>query len=72
MTAAEMALTIGSGMVVASTVLLVAARRRAYGLWPVGLLLAFTALTGLSVIWSVQPDETFRELRGRGANRGAI
>jgi len=33
---------------------------RVYGLWPVGLLLAFTALTALSTIWSVAPDDSFR------------
>ncbi len=37
------------------------AKRPAYGLWSVGLLLAFTALTALSVIWSVQPDESFKD-----------
>ena len=32
-----------------------------YGLWPVGLLLAFTALTALSVVWSVQPDDSWQD-----------
>ena len=32
-----------------------------YGAWSVGLLFAFTALTALSVIWSVQPDESFKD-----------
>ena len=31
-----------------------------YGLWPVGLLLAFAALTALSVVWSVQPDASWQ------------
>ncbi len=61
MTTVEMSLTIGAGLTVAATALLVPAGRRAYGLWPVGLLLAFTALTALSVIWSVQPDESFKD-----------
>jgi type II secretory pathway pseudopilin PulG len=61
MTAVEMALTIGSGLLVAVTVLLAPARGRQYGLWSVGLLLAFTALTALSVVWSVQPDDSFKD-----------
>ena len=39
--------------------------RAATGPWPLGLLLAFTALTALSVVWSVQPDD---ELAGRRAD----
>ena len=61
MTTVEMALTIGSGVIVAGTVLLAPARGRTYGLWSVGLLLAFTALTALSVVWSVQPDDSFKD-----------
>jgi len=61
MTAVEMALTIGSGLLVAVTVLLAPARGRQYGPWSIGLLLAFTALTALSVVWSVQPDESFKD-----------
>ncbi len=62
MTTVEMALTIGSGLIVAATVLIAPARGRAYGLWSVGLLLAFTALTALSVVWSVQPDDSFKDV----------
>jgi hypothetical protein len=61
MTAVEMGLTIGSALVVAATIVLAPAGGRAYGLWSVGLLLAFTALTALSVIWSVQPDDSFKD-----------
>jgi hypothetical protein len=61
MTSVEMALTLGSGATVAGAVALAPANRRAYGLWPVGLLLAFAALTALSVVWSVQPDESFKD-----------
>jgi tetratricopeptide (TPR) repeat protein len=60
-TAVEMALTIGAGVVVAGAVLLAPARGRAYGGWSVGLLLALTALTALSVVWSVQPDDSFKD-----------
>ena len=34
---------------------------RAYGLWPLGLLLAFTALSGVSIVWSVQPDASWQD-----------
>lgn len=61
MTTVEMGLTIGSGLVVAAIILFGPRRGRWFGLWSVGLLLAFSALTALSVIWSVQPDESFRD-----------
>jgi hypothetical protein len=68
MTTVEIALTLGSGLVVACAVLLsprVRARRAGpggrYGLWPAGLLLVFAALTALSVVWSVQPDESWQD-----------
>jgi hypothetical protein len=61
MTTVEMVLTIGSGAVVAAGVLLVPAGTRAYGMWPMGLLLALAALTALSVIWSVQPDDSWQD-----------
>ena len=44
--------TIGSAVVVAGTVLFARASPRSYGVWSVGLLVAFTALTTLSVVWS--------------------
>jgi tetratricopeptide (TPR) repeat protein len=61
MTTTEIVLTLGAGLIVAAAVVLAPAGRRAYGLWPVGLLLAFTALTALSVVWSVQPDDSFKD-----------
>jgi O-antigen ligase len=57
----EMALTLAGGAVVAGAVALTPAGRPTYGLWVVGLLLAFTGLTALSVVWSVQPDESWQE-----------
>jgi Flp pilus assembly protein TadD len=60
-TAVEMALTIGSGIVVAATILLTPADRRIYGLGTMGLLLAFTGLSALSVVWSVQPDVSWQD-----------
>ena len=67
MTTVEMTLTIGSGVIVAAAVLLAPERvlglrfGRAYGSWPAGLLVAFTAMTALSVVWSVQPDDSFKD-----------
>ncbi len=61
MTTTEMALTLGAGAVVAGAVVLTPAGRRVYGLWPVGLLLAFTALSAVSVVWSVQPDDSWQD-----------
>jgi len=61
MTNTEMALTLGSGLLVAGAALLAPAGTRAYGLWPAGLLLAFTALTALSIVWSVQPDHSWQD-----------
>ncbi len=61
MTTVEIALTLGAGAIAAGGVLLGRARTRAYGAWPLGLLGAFTALTALSVVWSVQPDDSFKD-----------
>jgi len=61
MTATEMALTLASGGALAAAVILAPAGRRAYGLWPIGLLLAFTILTAVSVVWSVQPDHSWQD-----------
>gem|GEM_PF-383482 len=61
MTTTEMALTLGAGVVVAGAVVLTPPGRRTYGLWPVGLLLAFTTLEALSVVWSVQPDISWQD-----------
>jgi hypothetical protein len=61
MTMVEIALTIGSGLIVAAVAAFGPARERAYGGWAVVLLLAFAALTALSVVWSVQPDDSFKD-----------
>src|ERR1019366_6146817 len=34
---------------------------RVWGAWSLALLLAFTFLTALSVVWSVQPDDSWRD-----------
>ena len=61
MTTVEIALTLGAGLVATAAVLLGPSGMRAYGAWPLALLLAFTALTALSVVWSVQPDDSFKD-----------
>jgi O-Antigen ligase len=66
MTTTEIVLTLASGVAVAVAVVLTPATRSLvegpkYGLWPVALLIAFTALSGLSVVWSVQPDASWQD-----------
>jgi hypothetical protein len=61
MTVTEMALTCASGLAIAAAVVLAPAGRHAYGVWSVALLLAFAVLTALSVVWSVQPDESWQD-----------
>jgi hypothetical protein len=60
MTTLELTLTLAAGALVAAAILL-GSRTRPRGLWPVGLLLAFTALTGLSVVWSAAPDASWQD-----------
>ncbi len=66
MTTTEIVLTLASGVAVAVAVVLTPATRSLvegpkYGLWPAALLIAFTALSGLSVVWSVQPDASWQD-----------
>jgi O-antigen ligase len=66
MTTTEIVLTLAAGITTAVAVVLTPTARslvegRKYGLWPVGLLLAFTALSALSVVWSVQPDISWQD-----------
>jgi hypothetical protein len=61
MTTVELIFTLLAGALVTSVLVFAAAGVRFYGLWPVGLLLAFTALTGLSVVWSVAPDASWQD-----------
>jgi hypothetical protein len=66
MTTTEIVLTLAAGVTVAVAVVLTPAVRSLlegpkYGLWPLGLLIAFTALSGLSVVWSVQPDISWQD-----------
>jgi hypothetical protein len=66
MTTTEIVLTLVAGVIVAAAVLFTPAVRSLvegpkYGLWPVGLLFAFAALSGISVVWSVQPDVSWQD-----------
>jgi Flp pilus assembly protein TadD len=59
-TTVEIGLTVGCGLAAAAILLLAPRGRAAHGLWPAALLLAFAALSALSVVWSVQPDESWQ------------
>jgi hypothetical protein len=61
MTTIELTFTLLTGALVALVLVFAAAGVRFYGLWSIGLLLAFTALTGLSVAWSVAPDASWQD-----------
>ncbi len=66
LTTTELVLTLAGGVVAALAIIFTPAARsllegRKYGLWPLALLLAFTALSGLSVAWSVQPDASYQD-----------
>jgi len=66
MTTTEIVLTLIAGVTIAVAVILTPAARSLlegpkYGLWPLGLLIAFTMLSGLSVMWSVQPDASWQD-----------
>ncbi len=61
MTTTEMALTLAAGVVAAVAILRGRLGARVYGIWPLWLLLAFTGLTALSVVWSVQPDNSWHD-----------
>jgi hypothetical protein len=61
MTTIELIFTLLAGALVAVVLVLAPTGMRFYGLWPIGLLLAFAALTGLSVVWSVAPDASWQD-----------
>lgn len=61
MTTLELTCTLLAGALIAVVLVFAAGDVRFYGLWPTGLLLAFTALTGLSVVWSVAPDASWQD-----------
>src|ERR1019366_3402751 len=57
----EIALTLLSGALAALAVAFAPRGARVWGAWSLALLLAFTFLTALSVVWSVQPDDSWRD-----------
>jgi O-antigen ligase len=61
MTTTEIALTLAAGLLVAVGAILSPAGRPLYGLWPIALLLAFAALTTISIVWSVQPEDSWQD-----------
>ncbi len=61
LTYAEIALTVGAGLLLAAAALVMRSGEPAYGLWPVLLLLALALLSGVSIVWSVQPDASWRD-----------
>src|SRR5204863_483690 len=61
LTNTELGLTLGAAVVVAAAVLVVRKPPPAYGLWPALLLLAFALLSVISIVWSVQPDASWRD-----------
>ncbi len=60
MTTVEIALTVGCAAAIAAILALAPASRSGYGSWAAGLLLAFAALSALSIVWSVQPDASWQ------------
>ncbi len=61
LTTTEIALTIGAGIVLGAGALVLRAGTPGYGLWPSLLLLAFSLLSALSIVWSVAPDGSWRD-----------
>jgi O-antigen ligase len=61
MTHTEIALTLISAASAALAIAFAPRRARLDGVWSLGLLLAFTFLTALSVVWSVQPDDSWHD-----------
>ncbi|HEX3518476.1 MAG TPA: O-antigen ligase family protein [Solirubrobacteraceae bacterium] len=61
MTHTEIALTLVSAAAAALAIGFAPSQTRLYGAWSLGLLLAFTFLTALSVVWSVQPDDSWHD-----------
>jgi O-antigen ligase/polysaccharide polymerase Wzy-like membrane protein len=60
-TPVEMGLTLLGGATVAAVVVAYRPGTRMYGAWPVAMMLALTALTAVSVSWSVSPDTSWQQ-----------
>jgi O-antigen ligase/cytochrome c-type biogenesis protein CcmH/NrfG len=64
MTNTELGLTLASAVVLGAAALVIRSpggAGRAYGAWPAALLLAFALLSAISIVWSVQPDGSWRD-----------
>ena len=72
MTATEMGVTIGGGVLFAASVLLLPATRRRYGSWTLAMMLALTGLTALSIAWSVAPDASWLDASRMLAYSGVL
>jgi hypothetical protein len=61
LTNVELGLTLAAAVLLAAAALIAPARRPAYGAWPALLLFAFSLLSAVSIVWSVQPDGSWRD-----------
>ncbi len=61
MTSTEIVLTLLAAALAAGAIVAARRRERVYGAWSLGLLLAFACLTTVSVVWSVQPDDSWHD-----------
>jgi O-antigen ligase/tetratricopeptide (TPR) repeat protein len=61
LTNVELGVTLAAAVVLAAGILVIRPPVRAWGAWPAGLLLAFALLSGVSLVWSVQPDGSWRD-----------
>jgi hypothetical protein len=61
LTNVELGLTLASAVVLALAILVRGGPNRLYGVWPAVLLLAFALLSAVSMVWSVQPDGSWRD-----------
>jgi O-antigen ligase len=57
----QIVLTLLAGIAVAAAIVLAPPRAPLRGLWPIALLLAFTAVTAASISWSVAPNTSWQE-----------
>jgi hypothetical protein len=74
-TTVELLLTLLAGAAAAASILLAPRGTRYSGAWPTALLFGFTALTAISVAWSVSPDTSWQEagqLLAYGSLFGAV
>jgi cytochrome c-type biogenesis protein CcmH/NrfG len=61
LTNTELGLTLAASVVIAAAVLVVRRPPPVYGAWPSLLLLGFAVLSVISIVWSVQPDGSWRD-----------